>query len=218
MCRTHALLLDLPVAAFNLTHGQCHITSIPHDQCSQTTAAATGATDPETGDRMSEENTQQDAATAQAEQQDAQTAPKPTETVEFWKQKAREQEARAKANATAAQRLEEIENASKTEQQRAAEALTAAEKRAADAESAALRIEVAAKKGLTPAQAKRLVGSSLEELEADADDLLTNFKPPEPADDSAAVAAALDLGSRGTASVAGDPAADFAKFLKGQLP
>lgn len=167
---------------------------------------------------MSEENTTQQAAeTAQAEQQDAQTQPKPTETVEFWKQKAREQEARAKANATAAQRLEEIENASKTEQQRAAEALTAAERRASEAEAAALRLEVAADKGLTPAQAKRLVGSTREELEADAEDLLTNFKPPEKADDTAAVAAALDLGTRGTATVAGDPAADFAKFLKGQL-
>lgn len=153
----------------------------------------------------------------QAEQQEAQTQTKPTETVEFWKQKAREQEARAKANATAAQRLEEIENASKTEQQRATEALTAAEKRAADAEASALRLEVAAEKGLTPAQAKRLVGSSREELEADAEDLLTNFKPPEKADETAAVAAALDLGTRGTATVAGDPAADFAKFLKSQL-
>jgi len=166
---------------------------------------------------MSEEITQQAAETAPAEQQVAQTQTKPTETVEFWKQKAREQEARAKANATAAQRLEEIENASKTEQQRATEALTAAEKRAAEAEASALRLEIAAEKGLTPAQAKRLVGSSREELEADAEDLLANFKPPEPADDTAAVAAALDLGARGGTAAAGDPAADFAKFLKGQL-
>lgn len=38
-------------------------------------------------------------------------------------------------------------------------------------------------KGLTPAQAKRLVGSTLEELEADADEILEAFpsaarKPP----------------------------------------
>ena len=38
------------------------------------------------------------------------TEPKPTETVEFWKAKAREQEKRAKDNAAAATRLAEIED------------------------------------------------------------------------------------------------------------
>jgi len=50
-----------------------------------------------------------------------------------------------------------------------------AEKRAADAEARALRLEVAAEKGLTLAQAKRLVGSTKEELEADAAELLESF-------------------------------------------
>ena len=54
------------------------------------------------------ENTEQPAAT-----------PKPTETVDFWKQKAREQEKRAKENATAAQRLAELEDAQKTAEQKA---------------------------------------------------------------------------------------------------
>lgn len=39
----------------------------------------------------------------------------------------------------------------------------------------ALRLEVAAAKGLTPAQAKRLVGTTVEELEADADEILEAF-------------------------------------------
>ena len=39
--------------------------------------------------------------------------PKPTETVDFWKGKAREQEKRAKENADAAKRLAELEGASK---------------------------------------------------------------------------------------------------------
>lgn len=39
--------------------------------------------------------------------------PKPTETVDFWKGKAREQEKRAKENAEAAKRLAELEGASK---------------------------------------------------------------------------------------------------------
>lgn len=118
-----------------------------------------------------------------------------------------------------ATQFDELTEQSKTEQQRATEALSAAERRAAEAEASALRLEIAAEKGLTPAQAKRLVGSTREELEADAADLLENFKSTETTtDDTAAVAAALDLGSRGTATAAsGDPAADFAKFLKGHL-
>lgn len=52
---------------------------------------------------------------------------------------------------------------------------TAAEKRADAAELRALRLEVAAEKGLTAAQAKRLVGATREELEADADEVLQLF-------------------------------------------
>lgn len=113
--------------------------------------------------------------------------------------------------------LKEFEDRDKTEAQKLIERADAAEKRAAEVEGRALRLEVAAEKGLTPAQAKRLVGSTREELETDADELLTTFKPAS-ADESESVAASLDLGSRGTATAAGDPAADFAKFLKGQMP
>jgi len=49
------------------------------------------------------------------------------------------------------------------------------EKQAKDSEARALRAEVANAKGLTPNQAKRLVGSTREELEADADDLLKDI-------------------------------------------
>ena len=102
-------------------------------------------------------------------------APKPTETVDFWKQKAREQEKRAKDNADAAKRLADIEEASKTEAQKSADRLAAAEKAAAEATSSLARLEVALAKGLTPSQAKRLVGSTREELEADADELLKDI-------------------------------------------
>lgn len=164
---------------------------------------------------MSEE-TAQATATEAAEQQESATQTKPTETVEFWKQKAREQETRAKANATAAQRLQEIEDASKTEQQRATEALSAAEKRAGEAEATALRFEIAFEKGLTPAQAKRLVGSTREELEADADDLKATFAPASNADDvTSQVTTSLDLGTRGTTTATADGGkADLAKWLQ----
>lgn len=56
-----------------------------------------------------------------------------------------------------------------------AEKRAAAEQRAADAELRAVRLEVAHDKGLTPAQAKRLVGSTREALEADADEILRDF-------------------------------------------
>lgn len=115
-------------------------------------------------------------------------------------------------------KLQEFEDRDKTEAQKLTERADAAERRAVEVEGRALRLEVAAEKGLTPAQAKRLVGATREELEADADELLTTFKPAQAEDATDAVAASLDLGSRGTATATGSPAADFAKFLKGQLP
>jgi hypothetical protein len=122
----------------------------------------------------------------------------------------------AKERDALAARLQEFEDRDKTESQRATEALSAAEKRAADADARALRLEIAAEKGLTPSQAKRLVGATREELEADAAELLETFKPA--TDDTAdQVATSLDLGNRGTTTAAaGDPAADFAKFLNRQ--
>lgn len=106
--------------------------------------------------------------------------PKPTETVEFWKQKAREQESRAKSNAEAAKKLADIEEAQKTETQRLTDRAEKAEFRAEEAEQKLLRLEVGIEKGLSPVQAKRLVGRTREELEADADELLATFKPAEP--------------------------------------
>ena len=49
------------------------------------------------------------------------------------------------------------------------------EQQARDAEQRALRAEVAIAKGLTPGQAKRLVGSTAEELTADAEQLLADI-------------------------------------------
>ena len=81
---------------------------------------------------------------------------------------------RAKA---AEDRLAEIDAANKTDAEKAADRLADAEKKATEAQARADRLEVAAAKGLTPSQAKRLQGSTVEELEADADELLADFKP-----------------------------------------
>lgn len=67
----------------------------------------------------------------------------PTDTVEFWKQKAREQEKRAKANADAAKRLSEIEEAQKSEAEKAADRIAKAEQAAAEAEARVLRRDIA---------------------------------------------------------------------------
>lgn len=83
-------------------------------------------------------------------------------------------------------RLKELEDKDKSEADKLRDDLANAQKSLATHEAKALRAEVAMAKGLTPAQARRLVGDSQEELEADADDILENFpaaggaKPPPP--------------------------------------
>lgn len=70
----------------------------------------------------------------------------------------------------------------KSEAQKALEKAEQLEKKLAESDARALKAEVAQAKGLTPGQAKRLSGSTKEELESDADDLLEAFgskKDPE---------------------------------------
>lgn len=55
------------------------------------------------------------------------------------------------------------------------ERVAAMERQAQESESRAMRAEVANAKGLTPNQAKRLVGGTREELEADADELIRDI-------------------------------------------
>lgn len=75
----------------------------------------------------------------------------------------------------AEERLAEFENAGKSEVEKLTERVTAAEQAAGTASSEAARLRVALAKGLTESQAKRLVGSTVEELEADAEELLKAF-------------------------------------------
>lgn len=78
-------------------------------------------------------------------------------------------------------RIKEFEDRDKSEAQKLEDRATAAEARAALLESNSLRRDVAEEKGLTPAQAKRLVGTTRDELEADADDIAEAFPPVKPA-------------------------------------
>lgn len=95
---------------------------------------------------------------------------------EKWKAMSRKTEQQAKEATAKAKRLDEIEEAQKSELEKAQARAEAAEKRALETELAALRAAVALEKGLTPSQAKRLVGASREDLEADADELLADLK------------------------------------------
>ena len=94
-----------------------------------------------------------------------------------WKALARKHEKAAKDNADATRRLAEIEESGKSDQERLGEARRAAEDRATAAERESARLRVALKKGLTETQARRLVGDSEDDLEADADELLASFAP-----------------------------------------
>ena len=123
---------------------------------------------------MSDESPEKPATGEQevTAESDEQESPKPTETVDFWKAKAREQEKRAKENAEAARKLTEIEESKKSEADRAADALKAQTQRAETAEAALLRYEVAADKGVPPKAMRLLSGATREEIEASADDVL----------------------------------------------
>lgn len=92
-----------------------------------------------------------------------------------WKSLARQNEKVAKSNADAAKRLAELEEADKSETEKLASERDQHRTRADSAELSLARLEVALEKGLTRAQAKRLVGSTREELEADADELLADL-------------------------------------------
>lgn len=68
-------------------------------------------------------------------------------------------------------KVKEAEDAEKTEVERLQGQVATLTKQAEAAQAKAERFEVAAAKGLSLAQARRLVGSTKEELEADADDM-----------------------------------------------
>lgn len=97
------------------------------------------------------------------------------------------------------------------------EKVSGLEERATKAERVALRADVAQAKGLTPAQAKRLQGSTKEELEADAEELLAMFKPAEKdgkdgrADTSGGDGKAGETGNSGTAAGAKETTGETGK-------
>lgn len=96
-----------------------------------------------------------------------------------WKALARKHEKTANDLKPLADKAKELEDAGRSELERATADAQAAQARATKAEQDLLRVRVALRNGLNETQAKRLVGETEEELDDDAKDLLSSFKPVE---------------------------------------
>lgn len=129
---------------------------------------------------------------------------------EKWKSLARKHEGTAKANSQAATRLKELEDAGKSEHEKLASERDEHKGRADKAELSLARLEVALEKGLTASQAKRLVGTTREELEADADELLADLKGSKT---NGRKPGSFDAGAKDK-STSGDGSSWFADALK----
>lgn len=81
----------------------------------------------------------------QVQDQEQVAATDQEESVEYWRAKARQHERRAKDLASQAKRLEEIEEATKSAEQKQAEKIAKAEQRATKAEQDMLRFKIASK-------------------------------------------------------------------------
>jgi hypothetical protein len=116
---------------------------------------------------MSDEDTTAETATETVEPD---AAPKPTETVEFWKQKAREQEKKAKENVAARLELDELKKAQLSEAEKYAAERDEARKEAERNAAEARRWRVAARNGISDEDAELfLTGSDEETLNRQAE-------------------------------------------------
>lgn len=97
------------------------------------------------------------------------------------RQEAAKYRTEAKANADAAKKLADIEDANKSEVERTTERLRALEAELATERTEKLRMRIGAEKGLPAPLIGRLQGATEEEMAADADQLLTALTPAAPA-------------------------------------
>ncbi len=137
-----------------------------------TGGSGSGSTDGDKGD-----DDDSDGGKSLAEMTDAEKA-------EFWKKQARTHERRLKSAPKpeeltklqeAAAELEKIRDSQRSDSEKAVARAEKAEAELATLAPRVMRLEVALAKGLTEKQAARLVGNTREELEADADELLTEI-------------------------------------------
>jgi hypothetical protein len=122
--------------------------------------------------------------TPEAPEPTADTTDTTTEPKQFDAEYVRKLRGEAAAHRKEAQeakaRVEEFENAQRSELERASAKTTKAEQRAAQAEAKLLRFEVATEKQVPPKLVALLTGTTREELEAQAALILDNAKPADP--------------------------------------
>lgn len=132
-----------------------------------------------------------------------------------WKAEARKWESRAKENRTAAEELQQLKDAEKSELQRATEAAEAAQRELAASKSEAARLRIAAKHGIGEDHLDLLTGANEDELEAKAEKLAKLITTPttqEPARKGAWAPFDPDEG-KSPKSLPGNPADRFASAL-----
>jgi len=133
---------------------------------------------------------------------------KPTETVEFWKTKAREQEKRAKENAVKAAEFDRAVEAQKSEQQKLIERAEAAE-REATALRSAREVDgwksAAAKRTGVPTELLR--GETQEDIDEHADSIKALLPEPRKGGQVPAEGRTITAGT-------GDPAQQFADLIR----
>ena len=95
------------------------------------------------------------------------------DSLESWKKNARKWEQRAKADADAAAAWREFEASQKPIQERLAEELATTKAEAETARAELLRLQIASARGITGDAARLLRGSTQDELEAEADVILS---------------------------------------------
>ena len=150
-----------------------------------------------------------DAPEAKAEEQNDDLSP---EALRKALEKARKEAAgyrtRVRELEPLASKAKELEDAGRTELEKLTARAETAERERGELQGRALRLEVAFEKGLTPAQAKWLVGATRDELEADADEILRDF----PVKTDGRPKGSADLGPRTPAPPANPRAADLAQI------
>lgn len=102
----------------------------------------------------------------------------PTNTVEYWKKHSRENEKKAKANAAAAKKLAELEEASKSEEDKRAEAARKIEGERDEARREAAIARAALKYGLSEEDLDLISGGDPEEIEDRAKRLSERISAP----------------------------------------
>lgn len=108
---------------------------------------------------------------------------------------------------------DKAQESAKTESQKLAEERDTFKSQAEKAAGDLMRLQIGLDKGLTPAQARRLVGATKEDLEADADDLLATFGGGQSAANTSSTSSRPTENLRGGGDPDTEPDPDLSKVI-----